>query len=262
MTGGTESLPCGPPILPLAADGEPVRYVIIDDEPLYRQAFDIPGGPRLLLVGGYGSLKAFLGIQRQPCHVVVLDLCLNRQTGDQAVLQGVLAIRHLVACGHRVLILTADERPEPVARCVAAGAAGDISKYDDTKTLVQAIDEIGRHGDIVTGALHSALRALLVRCRDIRLPAALEETLALLDSGKSDKDLAEKLDLSARTIEDRKRKILQIIGEDVEKRHQGSFADLARELGIRPGDLVNDAPRQRAGRGLIRRGMPWKRSAG
>jgi DNA-binding NarL/FixJ family response regulator len=259
MTAVKNSLPCGPPVLPLATDQEPVRYVVIDDEPRYRHAIEAPGEPELLLVGGYGSIEAFLGVQHMPCHVVVLDLCLNRQTGDKAVLQGVLAIRHLAACGHRVLILTAEDRPEPVARCVAAGAVGYISKYGDTIALVQAIDEVGRRGSIVTDALHDALRALLASCRDIRLPAALEETLALLDSGKSDKQLAEELNLSARTIEDHKRKILQIIGEDLERRHHGSFADLARELGVRPGDLVNDTPARRVGRGLIARAMPWKR---
>jgi len=93
-------------------------------------------------------------LQRQPCHVVVLDLCLNRQTGDQAVLQGVRAIRQLAAVGHRTLIYTADERPEPIARCVAAGAAGYVSKYLDTAQLARAIDEIGRQGRIVADELH------------------------------------------------------------------------------------------------------------
>jgi DNA-binding NarL/FixJ family response regulator len=122
----------GPPVLELASPDEPVRYVMIDDEPRYREAIDTTGAPDLMLVGGYLSVKAFVGVQSRPCHVVVLDLCLNRQTGDKAVLQGVRAIRLLASTfGQRVLIFTADERPEPVARCVAAGAAGYISKYDD-----------------------------------------------------------------------------------------------------------------------------------
>jgi hypothetical protein len=40
---------------------------------------------------------------------------------------------------------------------------------------------------------------------------------------------------------------------------QIGFADLARELGIRHGDLVNDPPGNRLGRGLIARAMPWAR---
>ena len=104
----------GPPVLPLAQTSEPVRYVVIDDEPRYRQPISAPDQPDcadLLLVGGYGTVEAFIGIQRQPCHVVVLDLCLNRQTGDKAVLQGVRAIRQLAGeYGHRILVHTADER--------------------------------------------------------------------------------------------------------------------------------------------------------
>lgn len=251
----------GPPVLPLAYSGEPVRYVLIDDEPRYRQAIDIPGSPNLQLAGGYGSADAFIAIQRQPCHVVVLDLCLNRQTGDKAVLQGVRAIRQLTSTyGQRVLIFTADERPEPVARCVAAGAVGYISKYDEPATLAHAIDEVGRHGSIVSDSLHDALRQLTARCRDIRLSVTLEDTLILLETGMTDLEVAVRRHLSPRTIEDHKRKILELFGTSLEAKHQG-FAQLTRELGVTPGDLVNDQAGQRPARGLIARAMPWRRTS-
>jgi DNA-binding NarL/FixJ family response regulator len=166
----------GPPALPLAAAGEPVRYVLIDDEPRYRQALDVPDGLDLALAGSYGTVEAFIAIQRQPCHVVILDLCLNRQTGDTAVLQGVRAIRQLTGqLGHRVVVYTADERPEPVARCVAAGAAAYISKYADSPSLACAVSQVGQHGSIVSGSLHQALRKLAASSSDIRLSFTLEE---------------------------------------------------------------------------------------
>jgi DNA-binding NarL/FixJ family response regulator len=246
-------------VLRLASAGEPVRYVMIDDEPRYRQAIDAAGSPHLMFLGGYGSVEAFIAIQRQPCHVIVLDLCLNRQTGDKAVLQGVRAIRLLTGTfGQRVLIFTADERPEPVARCVAAGAAGYISKYEDPAALARTIDEVGRHGCIVTNSLHDALRQLTKQCRDIRLSGTLEETLVLLETGMTDLEVAARRQLSPRTIEDHKRKILEIFGTSLEAPYQG-FAQLARDLGIQPGDLVNDEAGQRPARGLIARAMPWRR---
>ena len=250
----------GPAVLPLASAGEPVRYVIIDDEPRYRQGLGTANGLLLVQAGGYGSVDDFIHIQREPCHVVVLDLCLNRQTGDKAVLQGVRAIRQLTGpAGQRVLIYTADERPEPVARCVAAGAAGYVSKYQDPAALADAIDEVGRHGSIVTDSLHDALRQLTARCHDIRLSATLEDTLVLLETGMTDLEVAARRQLSSRTIEDHKRKILEIIGTSLEASHQG-FAQLTRELGIRPGDLVNDQAGHRPARGLIARAMPWRRN--
>jgi DNA-binding NarL/FixJ family response regulator len=252
----------GPPVLPPATAGEPVRYVLIDDEPRYRQPIGVPGGLDLMLAGSYGTVEAFLAIQRQPCHAVVLDLCLNRQTGDKAVLQGVRAIRQLAGqLGHRVVVYTADERPEPVARCVAAGAAAYISKYDDSPALARAVDEVGRHGSIVSDSLHQALRKLTASCPDVRLSDTLEETLALLETGMSDLEIASKRHLSARTIEDHKRKILEIFGSTMEARHQG-FAGLSRDLGTRPGDLVNDRAGHRPARGLIARAMPWAKAPG
>jgi hypothetical protein len=41
--------------------------------------------PRLELVGGYPDVESFTAIQNEPCHVIVLDLCLNRRTGDAAL---------------------------------------------------------------------------------------------------------------------------------------------------------------------------------
>ena len=249
----------GPPAaLALAGPDEPVRYVVIDDEPRYRQGLGPPDGTDLVQVGGYGSVEDFLHIQRQPCHVIVLDLCLNRLTGDTAVLQGVRAIRTLVTDHQqRVLVYTADERPEPVARCVAAGAAGYVSKYlGDTTVLTQAVMEIGRHGSVVTEALHNALRSLISRCRDIRLSDTLEETLVLLDRGRTDQEIAQLRVLSPRTIEDHKRKILELFGADLESQWHG-FADLTHQLGVGPGGLVNDEAGQRPQRGLLKRAMPW-----
>lgn len=69
-----------------------VRYVVIDDEPVYRRGF-APDDSRIRWVGGYRSVEEFLAIQEEPCEVVVLDLWLNRQTVDTAVPQGVRAIR-------------------------------------------------------------------------------------------------------------------------------------------------------------------------
>lgn len=251
----------GPPVLPLATAGEAVRYVLIDDEPRYRQRIDVPAGLNLAHAGGYGSVEAFLAVQTRPCHVVVLDLCLNRQTGDKAVLQGVRAIGQLAGkFGHRVVIYTADERPEPVARCVAAGAAAYISKYHDPQALARAVDEVGRHGSVITDSLHQALRELAARCRDIRLSDTLEETLVLLETGMTDVEIARQRQLSARTIEDHKRKILEIFGTTMEARHQG-FAQLSHALGVTPGDLVNDQAGHRPARGLIARSMPWVRAS-
>jgi DNA-binding NarL/FixJ family response regulator len=251
----------GPPVLPLASADEPVRYVIIDDEPRYRQGLGAANGARLVQVGGYGSVDDFIHIQREPCHVVVLDLCLNRQTGDKAVLQGVRAIRQLVEqFGHRVLVYSADPRPEPVARCVAAGAAGFVDKYnDDFAVLAQAVDEIGRNGHIVTDSLHNALRKLARKCRDIRLSDTLEKTLVLLEQGMKDVEIAKMRCLSVRTIEDHKQKILAAFGDALEVRVRG-FANLTRELGIGPGDIVNDRAGHRPREGLIARAMPWRRN--
>ncbi|XVQ89103.1 hypothetical protein ACQP2K_17315 [Microbispora siamensis] len=244
----------------LARVDEPVRYVVIDDEPLYRQGFAVGTVSKIRWVGGYRSVEDFLALQREPCHVVVLDLCLNRQTGDKAVLQGVRAIRQLVEqFNQRVLVFSAEERPEPVGRCVAAGAAGYVSKYGpDTSKVVQAIEEIGRNGRIVTESLHDELRCLIRSCPDIRLSGTLEDTLILLRSNLTNAEIADRRQLSVRTIEEHKEKIRKIFQAQLTTREKG-YADLVHDLGIGPGDLVNDEAGQRPASGRIARYMPWNR---
>jgi len=154
---------------------------------------------------------------------------------------------------------TADARPEPVARCVAAGAAGYVSKYhDDPKLLVTAVVETARHGRVQSPALTDAVLQLARRCRDVRLSDTLEATLALLGHGLTDAEIARRRQLSVRTIADHKRKILELFGADMEANERG-FGDLAAELGITPGDIVNDEAGSRPARGLLRRGLSWAR---
>ncbi|MBT8224513.1 MAG: response regulator transcription factor [Dactylosporangium sp.] len=251
-----------PTALPLAESGDPVRYVVIDDEPRYRTGLGAPPGPGsdlvLEQVGGYPDVESFFAFQRTPCHVVVLDLCLNRRTGDLAVLHGVRAVRRITGdLGQRVLVYTADARPEPVARCVAAGAAGYVSKYhDDPQALVTAVVEIASYGHVQHSGLTDALLQLARRCRDVRLSATLEATLVLLGHGLSDAEIARRRHLSVRTVGDHKRKILGLFGADMEAREQG-FTGLTTDLGIASGDLVNDQAGSRPARGLIRRGLSW-----
>jgi hypothetical protein len=74
----------------------------------------------------------------------------------------------------------------------------------------------------------------------------------------TDREVAEQRGLSPRTIEDHKRKILEIFGADMESRGYG-YAGLMRELGVGPGDIVNDDAAHRPNRGAIARLMPWLR---
>ncbi|MGW4059511.1 hypothetical protein ACWEGE_14575 [Amycolatopsis sp. NPDC004747] len=97
---------------------------------------------------------------------------------------------------------------------------------------------------------------MIKQCRDVRLSLPLEETLALLDRGLSDHEVADRLHKSKRTIEEHKRKILEPFGEQMENRQRG-FGDLRPEYGVGPSDLVNDQPGHRPPRGLLRRALSW-----
>ena len=106
--------------------------------------------------------------------------------------------------------------------------------------------DVARTGQVRSRLHADALRQLVRACRDVRLSETLEATLVLLDHGLSDSEIARRRQLSVRTIEDHKRKILELFGADMEARQQG-FAGLSGDLGIAPGDIVNDVAGPRPG---------------
>jgi hypothetical protein len=61
-------------------------------------------------------------------------------------------------------------------------------------------------------------------------------------------------------VEDHKRKILEVFGADMEARGHG-FAHLTHDLGVGPGDVVNDTPGTRPSTGQIHRTLErfWRR---
>ena len=120
--------------------------------------------------------------------------------------------------------------------------------------------DVARTGQVRSRLHADALRQLVRACRDVRLSETLEATLVLLDHGLSDSEIARRRQLSVRTIEDHKRKILELFGADMEARQQG-FAGLSGDLGIAPGDIVNDVAGPRPVRGLLRRALIRNRTS-
>jgi hypothetical protein len=77
----------------------------------------------------------------------------------------------------------------------------------------------------------------------------------------SDLEIARKRQLSARTIEDHKRKILEVFGTIMEARHQGSQGSPATwASGAVTSSMIQPGTDQRGG--LIAHAIPWAKAPG
>ena len=182
----------------------PVRVMIVDDHPMWREAvardlteagFDVVATPG----EGAQALRAAGAVRPD---VVVLDLQLPDITGVE-VTHGILA-----ACPQsRVLILSASGEQQDVLDAVKAGAAGYIVKSASRAEFLDAVRKTAA-GDAVfspglAGLVLGEFRRLAASpAPDTpRLTEREAEILGMVGTGLSYRQIAERLVLSHRTVQ-------------------------------------------------------------
>lgn len=135
----------------------PLKLAAVDDHP-----FVLKGilwtvrehAPWVEVIGTASSVGELLAAGGAAADVVLLDLDLGVPADESDPTANVRAIRE---AGPQVLILTAEERPIPVRRAIAAGAVGLVLKSDPAHLLIDAL-RIARTGELaVSGRLAHAL---------------------------------------------------------------------------------------------------------
>ncbi len=210
---------------------EKIRVMIADDHPLVRQGLEVVIGiqPDMELVGQArdGIEAVSLALETQP-DVVLMDVKMPHQDG-LAAMQQILAALPKTRC----IMLTSFGHDEQVVAAITAGAMGFFNKDTDHDELVHAIQVVYR-GD---GALHpGAARVLMQSYKSKRhatvASATLTQTeltvLQLLAHGPSNRELAETLGVSVRTVTTHIRNILDKL--QLENRTQAAL--YAREHGL------------------------------
>ena len=185
-------------------DEPPVRVMIVDDHPMWREAvardlteagFDVVAAPG----EGAQALRAAGAVRPD---VVVLDLQLPDITGVE-VTHGILT-----ACPQsRVLILSASGEQQDVLDAVKAGAAGYIVKSASRAEFLDAVRRTAA-GDAVfspglAGLVLGEFRRLAASpAPDTpRLTEREAEILGMVGTGLSYKQIAQRLVLSHRTVQ-------------------------------------------------------------
>jgi DNA-binding NarL/FixJ family response regulator len=184
----------------------PVRVMVVDDHPIWRDAVarDLAeAGYQVTAAVGEGAQAVRVAPAARP-DVVVLDL----QLPD---LSGVEVVRRLTAIDPavRVLMLSASGEQQDVLDALKAGALGYLVKSAARAEFLDAVARTAAGDPVFTVGLaglvlgeYSRLAATPAPSADTpRLTARETEVLRLVAKGLSYKQIAERLVLSHRTVQ-------------------------------------------------------------
>jgi DNA-binding NarL/FixJ family response regulator len=184
----------------------PIRVLVVDDHPIWREAvardLTAAGFEVCASVGGGGqAIRVAPGVR---CDIAVLDLHLPDLAGPEMI-RGLLG-----ACpGIHILVLSASGEQQDVLDAVKAGASGYLLKSASSTELVDAARRTAAGDAVFTPGLAALVlgeyRRLAGRGPDVqdtpRLTDRETQVLRLVATGLTYKQIAERLVLSHRTVQ-------------------------------------------------------------
>jgi DNA-binding NarL/FixJ family response regulator len=184
---------------------EPLRVVVADDHPVYRDGLRMVLCPadHLEVVGEAATgLEAVLVAAELKPDVVVMDLRMPE-------INGIEATRQIVSANPRVAVLmvTMFDDDESVFCAIRAGAKGYVLKGADRSEIVRAVHAVAG-GEMIFGpgvadrvlGYFSALRGEHAVSPFPQLTEREREVLDLIAKGYSNQELARRLVLSPKTV--------------------------------------------------------------
>jgi len=199
------------------------KIVLVDDHNIVRQGLKlILEGEEGFEVGGEASdaNEAVAIISELRPDVVVMDIHL-------AATDGIEASRRILAAypATKIVVLSAETAPETVNRALQSGVSGYVLKEAAGEELIRAIQTV------LTGRFYlcPAITTALIRAHSFNAPtpakpvlsAREKELIRFIASGLRNKEIAEKLNLSVKSVEANRSRLMTKIG-------CSSVADLVR----------------------------------
>ena len=192
----------------------PIRVVIADDHPLYREgvARSLSEDAGIQVVGqGQDAASAVELSDRLSPDLLLLDISMPGGGGIAALRQVMTRDRP-----PRVAMLTASEEDDDVMQALKAGAQGYILKGVGSRELVGLVKDLARGGSYVSPSLAARILNAMRTGGEARAANPLddlsrreEDILRLVAEGKSNKEVGRLLDLQEKTVKHYMTGILQ-----------------------------------------------------
>jgi DNA-binding NarL/FixJ family response regulator len=165
------------------------------------------------VVGEAATGRQAVDLARKLCPaVVVMDIAMPKLNGFEATRQILLA-----APTTKVLVLSAHSDDEYVAHMAAVGASGYLVKQNSGQVLVHAIKEIVSGRPYFSPSISKRLRDAERKARGSdaaraksqrRLTAREAEVLQLVAEGAANKQVADELGISIKTVEKHRQQLM------------------------------------------------------
>ncbi|WP_417589319.1 response regulator [Owenweeksia hongkongensis] len=183
-----------------------IRLLLADDHAVVRKGLQLFIGyeDNLKLVAEASNGEELLEIIRDnEADVLLLDL-------DMPKMNGITAIRKIKEIAPDLKIIVLTMHPEDIygKTALQMGASGYLIKDEEPKKLINAINKVYAGEQIFSEDLMSNKK----RNKPIKLSQREIEVLKLLSSGHSNKDIAEELEISDKTVSTYKLRLLNKIG--------------------------------------------------
>jgi DNA-binding NarL/FixJ family response regulator len=184
------------------------RVLIVDDHRLFAEGLSHVIKDRYEIVGALTDGRLLLdAVRRLHPDVVLLDMSMPHVSGLDLLLD-LKAER--VEC--RTIMLTMHADPRMAADALKAGAAGYVLKESSHEELVAALDAVLHGQTYLTAALTRDVLALMAGPADpmgVELSPRQREVLRLIVQGQRVKEIAAALNLSPRSVESIKYRMMQ-----------------------------------------------------
>ena len=169
----------------------------------------------VVLAEANDAIEAMQQVRKQDWDLVVLDIRLPGRSGVDVLKQIKSEKPHLP-----VLILSSYPESQYAVRLIQAGAAGYISKDAEETEIIKAVKTAAAGGryinEIVGGLLANSMSRSFSNADDLSLYESLSDReyqiFLELASGKRAKDIAEKLQVSAKTVATHRSRLMQKMG--------------------------------------------------
>ena len=187
-------------------DGQ-IRVMVVDDHPMWRDAVERDlqdAGFEVVAVAANGS-QALARFPAARPQVVVLDLQIPEPNGVEVTAE---VVRQDPSA--RVLILSASGEQDDVLAAVKAGATGYLVKSASREELIEAVRRVARGDTVFTPGLAGLVLGEYRRLSDGPAPVdplapqlteRETEVLKMVAKGMSYRQIADRLGLSHRTVQ-------------------------------------------------------------
>ena len=190
------------------------RVLLADDHTLVRSGIRriLEAQPGFAVVGEAADGAAAMALVRETTpDVIVLDLNMPG-TGGLDVLQTLKAAQPAL----KVIVLTMHGGREYVARAMKGGADAYLLKDSAVQDLVAAVEAVLAGGTYfspsIQGLMAELLRGEAAVQRGTSLTEREREVLGWLARGLSSKEVAQRLDISVRTVETHRANLMHKLG--------------------------------------------------